>query len=86
MRELRLHRPQLPLDTLLFTDPNKDPDDVVTYTIAKQLQADGFLRLTDVVVTLGDADMRSQRAQLAKVSSIAWHCRMCASRAARTTP
>lgn len=66
LRELRLHRPQLPLDTLLFTDPNKDPDDVVTYTIAKQLQADGFLRLTDVVVTLGDADMRSQRAQLAK--------------------
>ncbi|KFA33176.1 type III secretion system effector XopQ [Xanthomonas vasicola] len=66
LRELRLHRPQLPLDTLLFTDPNKDPDDVVTYTIAKQLQGEGFLRLTDVVVTLGDADMRSQRAQLAK--------------------
>lgn len=66
LRELRLHRPQLPLDTLLFTDPNRDPDDVVTYTIAKQLQVEGFLRLTDVVVTLGDADMRSQRAQLAK--------------------
>ncbi|MGW8277283.1 type III secretion system effector XopQ [Xanthomonas axonopodis] len=66
LRELRLHRPQLPLDTLLSTDPNRDPDDVVTYTIAKQLQVEGFLRLTDVVVTLGDADMRSQRAQLAK--------------------
>ncbi|MFW3176635.1 type III secretion system effector protein [Xanthomonas phaseoli] len=66
LRELRLHRPQRPLDTLLFTDPNKDPDDVVTYTIAKQLQVEGFLRLTDVVVTLGDAAMRSQRAQLAK--------------------
>lgn len=42
LRELRLHRPQLPLDTLLFTDPNRDPDDVVTYTIAKQLQVEGF--------------------------------------------
>lgn len=66
LRELRLHRPQRPLDTLLFTDPNKDPDDVVAYTIAKQLQVEGFLRLTDVVVTLGDADMRAQRAQMAK--------------------
>jgi len=66
LRELRLHRPQRPLDMLLFTDPNKDPDDVVTYTIAKQLQVEGFLHLTDVVVTLGDADIRAQRAQMAK--------------------
>ncbi|WP_425526422.1 type III secretion system effector XopQ [Xanthomonas oryzae] len=65
LRELRLHRPQLPLDTLLFTTRTR-PRRCRDHTIAKQLQADGFLRLTDVVVTLGDADMRSQRAQLAK--------------------
>ncbi|GKT26554.1 type III secretion system effector XopQ [Acidovorax sp. SUPP3334] len=66
LRELRFHQPPEPLDTLLFTDPNKDPDDVVAYTLGKQLQADGFLSLKEVVVTLGEADVRSQRAEMAK--------------------
>ncbi|AOD14302.1 outer protein Q [Xanthomonas fragariae] len=66
LRELTFHTPATPRDTVLFTDPNKDPDDVVTYTIGKQLQVAGFVRLTDVAVTLGDADVRQERARLAK--------------------
>ncbi|WP_330873155.1 type III secretion system effector XopQ [Xanthomonas fragariae] len=66
LRELTFHTPAKPRDTVLFTDPNKDPDDVVTYTIGKQLQVEGFVRLTDVAVTLGDADVRQERARLAK--------------------
>jgi inosine-uridine nucleoside N-ribohydrolase len=66
IKELRLHKPRQPKDTWFFTDPNKDPDDVVTYTLGKQLQAEGFVHITDVVATLGDADVRSQRAEMAK--------------------
>lgn len=66
LRELSFHTPATPRDTVLFTDPNKDPDDVVAYTIGKQLQVTGFVRLTDVAVTLGDASVREQRARLAK--------------------
>ncbi|WP_374940995.1 type III secretion system effector XopQ [Xylophilus ampelinus] len=66
LRELRFHRPRTPRDIVLFTDPNKDSDDVVTYTIGKQLQDEGFVRLKDVVVTLGDAQVRAQRAQVAR--------------------
>ncbi|GFZ69147.1 type III effector [Pseudomonas amygdali pv. eriobotryae] len=66
INELRLHKPRLPKDTWFFTDPNKDPDDVVTYTLGKQLQAEGFVHITDVVATLGDAEVRSQRAEMAK--------------------
>lgn len=66
LRELSFHTPATPRDTVLFTDPNKDPDDVVAYTIGKQLQVTGFVRLTDVAVTLGDASVREERARLAK--------------------
>ncbi|CAD0347085.1 hypothetical protein NCPPB940_32420 [Xanthomonas hortorum pv. taraxaci] len=66
LRELSFHTPATPRDTMLFTDPNKDPDDVVAYTIGKQLQVTGFVRLTDVAVTLGDASVREERARLAK--------------------
>nr|WP_238601300.1 type III secretion system effector XopQ [Xanthomonas arboricola] len=66
LRELSFHTPATPRDTVLFTDPNKDPDDVVAYTIGKQLQVAGFVRLTDVAVTLGDASVREERARLAK--------------------
>ncbi len=60
------HLTSHPKDTWFFTDPNKDPDDVVTYTLGKQLQAEGFVHITDVVATLGDAEVRSQRAEMAK--------------------
>ncbi|MCC4602417.1 type III secretion system effector XopQ [Xanthomonas campestris] len=66
LRELSFHTPAAPRDTVLFTDPNKDPDDVVAYTIGKHLQVAGFVRLTDVAVTLGDASVREERARLAK--------------------
>ncbi|PPU85784.1 type III secretion system effector protein [Xanthomonas populi] len=66
LRELTFHTPATPCDTVLFTDPNKDPDDVAAYTIGKQLQVAGFVRLTDVAVTLGAASVREQRARLAK--------------------
>ncbi|MFC0152541.1 type III secretion system effector XopQ [Xanthomonas dyei] len=66
LRELSFHTPATPCDTVLFTDPNKDPDDVVTYVIGKQLQTAGFVRVTGVAVTLGDADVREERARLAK--------------------
>ncbi len=38
INELRSHKPLLPKDTWFFTDPNKDPDDVVTYTLGKQFR------------------------------------------------
>ncbi|CAD7738577.1 hypothetical protein LMG31886_31710 [Xanthomonas hydrangeae] len=66
LRELSFHTPATPRETVLFSDPNKDPDDVVAYTIGKQLQVAGFIRLTDVAVTLGDASVREERARLAK--------------------
>ncbi|MCC4618000.1 nucleoside hydrolase [Xanthomonas campestris pv. asclepiadis] len=66
LQELRSRKPDQPYDMVLFTDPNKDPDDVATYVMCKQLQVDGFVRLSDVAVTLGDASVREKRARFAK--------------------
>ncbi|MFC0140668.1 type III secretion system effector XopQ [Erwinia mallotivora] len=66
LRELKFHKSPVPANTWLFTDPNKDPDDVVTYTLGKQLQSEGFLYIKNVVPTLGDVNVRAQRAEMAK--------------------
>ena len=64
--ELKARRPAQPQNLILFTDPNKDPDDVATFTIGAQLERCGFIRLQDAVITLGDKDTRTNRAELAK--------------------
>ncbi|WP_230079300.1 hypothetical protein [Xanthomonas oryzae] len=66
MQELSFHAPATPRDTVLFTDPNKDPGEVVTHTIARQLQVTGVVGLIDVAATSGDASVREQRARFAK--------------------
>ncbi|KPW06967.1 Type III effector HopQ1, partial [Pseudomonas amygdali pv. aesculi] len=43
-----------------------NPGRFMTYTLGKQLQAEGFVHITDVVATLGDAEVCSQRAEMAK--------------------
>lgn len=66
INDLRSQKPQLPKDVWFFSDPNKDPDDVVAYTLGRQLQIEGFIQIKDVVTTLGDAEVRCQRAEMAK--------------------
>ncbi|RLM22268.1 hypothetical protein BIY29_12270 [Brenneria alni] len=66
LAELSIKRPAVPHNIILFSDPNKDPDDVVTFTIAKQLQSMGFVRVRDAIITLGSPNVREARAQMAK--------------------
>jgi inosine-uridine nucleoside N-ribohydrolase len=66
LQELQRKKPSEPDSLILFTDPNKDPDDVATYVMAAQLAKDGHIHVKAVVTTLGDEKVRTQRAQLAK--------------------
>jgi ADP-ribose pyrophosphatase YjhB (NUDIX family) len=59
-------RPDKPAPLFLFTDPNKDPDDLSVLVIAKYLQEQGFVDLRCVVTTLGNRDTRIRRAKFAK--------------------
>lgn len=59
-------RPRRPAPLLLFTDPNKDPDDLSVLVLASALQALGFIDLRCVVTTLGDRQTRVRRARFAK--------------------
>jgi inosine-uridine nucleoside N-ribohydrolase len=63
---LRKVRPQKAVPLFLFTDPNKDPDDLVVLVAASYLQEQGFVDLRCVVTTLGDAEIRTKRAKFAK--------------------
>lgn len=63
---LRAHRPAQPQNLILFTDPNKDPDDVATFVVGAQLHREGFVQLQEAAVTLGDRATRTSRAELAK--------------------
>jgi len=47
-------RPPSPAPLFLFTDPNKDPDDLSVLVLASYLQEQGFVDLKCVVTTLGD--------------------------------
>ena len=59
-------RPPSPAPLFLFTDPNKDPDDLSVLVLASALQQQGFLDLRCVVTTLGDRQTRLRRARFAK--------------------
>lgn len=59
-------RPQSPVPLFLFTDPNKDPDDLTVLVLLSFLQRQGFVDLRSVATTLGDRTMRERRAQFAK--------------------
>jgi ADP-ribose pyrophosphatase YjhB (NUDIX family)/inosine-uridine nucleoside N-ribohydrolase len=65
---LRLNRtrPEPPAPLFLFTDPNKDPDDLIVLVQTKYLQQQGFVDLRCVVTTLGDREMRTTRATFAR--------------------
>lgn len=59
-------RPEQPAPLFLFTDPNKDPDDLTVLVQTKYLQQQGFVDLRCVLTTLGDRDTRSKRARFAR--------------------
>lgn len=59
-------RPADPAPLFLFTDPNKDPDDLSVLVLASELQGQGFVDLRCVVTTLGDRETRLKRARFAK--------------------
>ncbi len=63
---LAAHRPDKPAPLFLFTDPNKDPDDLSVMIGLKFLAEQGFVELKSAVTTLGDADTRTTRALFAK--------------------
>ncbi len=64
--QLERSKPVQPCPLFLFTDPNKDPDDLSVMVIAKYLQQHAFVDLRCVVATLGNQEMRSKRAKFAK--------------------
>ena len=59
-------RPTNPQRVFLFTDPNKDPDDLCVLIEAKYLQEAGFVDLRCVITTLGDREVRTKRAQFTR--------------------
>lgn len=66
LERLRQYRPARPQNCILFSDPNKDPDDAVSFVIGKPLQDMGLARIHHVVTTLGPAEVRKERARFAK--------------------
>lgn len=66
LNQLRSHKPAVPMPCILFTDPNKDPDDVVAFTLAKPLQAFRLVKMAHAVATLGERDVRTRRAGVAR--------------------
>jgi hypothetical protein len=59
-------RPNSPQRVFLFTDPNKDPDDLCVLIETKYLQEAGFVDLRCVITTLGDREIRTKRAQFTR--------------------
>ena len=59
-------RPRHPAPLFLFTDPNKDPDDLSVLVLTSVLQGQGFVDLRAVLTTLGDRQTRTRRARFAK--------------------
>lgn len=54
-----------PYNVILITDPNSDPDDLVSYLILKQLMVQGEINLKAAVITLGDRALRLRRTKFA---------------------
>jgi hypothetical protein len=52
-----------PAPLFLFTDPNRDPDDLSVLVATKYLQEQGFVELRCVLTTLGDQETRIRRAR-----------------------
>lgn len=59
-------RPGSPSPVFLFTDPNKDPDDLNVLVESKYLQQHGFIDLKAVVTTLGNRNVRTIRAKFSR--------------------
>ena len=59
-------RPTNPTPLFLFTDPNRDPDDLSVLIIVKSLERRGFVDLRCVLATLGDREIRTLRAKFAR--------------------
>ena len=59
-------QPMKPSPLFLFTDPNKDPDDLSVLIIVKSLEQRGFVDLRCVIATLGDREIRILRAKFAR--------------------
>lgn len=66
LNALNQNRSIHPENLVIFTDPNKDPDDVATLAMTAHLVKTGHVNLKAVVTTLGDKSIRTQRAQFAK--------------------
>ena len=63
---LQQARPRMPAPLFLFTDPNKDPDDLSVLIEIKYLQEHGFLDLRCALTTLGDREVRTMRAKFTR--------------------
>jgi ADP-ribose pyrophosphatase YjhB (NUDIX family)/inosine-uridine nucleoside N-ribohydrolase len=63
---LRQLKPPQPAPLFLFTDPNKDPDDLSVLVITKYLHEQGFIDLRCAITTLGNQDTRRRRAEFTK--------------------
>ncbi len=59
-------QPKTPAPLFLFTDPNRDPDDLSVLIIVKSLEQRGFFDLRCVLATLGDREIRTLRAKFAR--------------------
>ena len=59
-------RPVKPAPLFIFTDPNKDPDDLSVLIVTKALQQRGFVDLRCVVATLGTREIRKTRAMFTR--------------------
>jgi inosine-uridine nucleoside N-ribohydrolase len=64
LNELSSLKPKVPQSIFLITDPNKDPDDIASFPLASQLQKDGHVKVEGAVTTLGNKEIRTQRALL----------------------
>lgn len=64
--QLQQVRPEKPAPLFLFTDPNKDPDDLSVLIGIHYLHEHGFVDLRCVLTTLGDLDIRTTRAKFAR--------------------
>ena len=59
-------RPEKPAPLFLFTDPNKDPDDLSVLVETRSLQQQGFVDLRCAVTTLGNREVRTIRAKFTR--------------------
>ncbi|BCX46894.1 type III effector [Haloferula helveola] len=65
LEDLLGKKPAKPAPLFLFTDPNKDPDDLNTLVMLDWLDRQGFVDLRCVVTTLGGFETRERRAKFA---------------------